>query len=115
MEDIEELCDRIIILQKGKIVYDGDKQAIYDNYSKDEILKIQFQLKNDYKRALNDAILQVFICGQKESDFQIFFKTISVDKSKIISHLFNHYQVKDINLMQTDLGDIIAKLMTDKY
>ena len=34
LKDIEDVCDRIILLDKGQIIYDGEKQKFKDKYGK---------------------------------------------------------------------------------
>ena len=43
MQDIEELCDRVIIIDHGKIFFDGPLNAIIDRFSGYKILSLTFQ------------------------------------------------------------------------
>lgn len=46
MQEVEAICDRIIILNKGKIVADDNIQSIY-NHSKDKLVTIQVEFDKE--------------------------------------------------------------------
>ena len=46
LKDIEDVCDRIILLDKGKIIYDGEKQKFKDTYGKYVIAEFIVGSKN---------------------------------------------------------------------
>src|SRR2546427_13211289 len=43
MQDIEELCDRVIIIDHGKIFFDGPLTEIIDRFSGHKILSLTFE------------------------------------------------------------------------
>ena len=43
MQDIEELCDRVIIIDHGKIFFDGPLDSIIDRFSGSKIISLTFQ------------------------------------------------------------------------
>lgn len=52
MEEVEKLCERIIILFKGKILADGPLEQIVDDYASHEI--IEFKLKRSFSQVLKN-------------------------------------------------------------
>ncbi len=40
MDDIRELCDRVIIINFGKIIYDGKIDVLISQYAKDKVIKV---------------------------------------------------------------------------
>lgn len=40
MEDIKELCERVVIINFGKIIYDGKLKNLITHYAKDKIIKV---------------------------------------------------------------------------
>jgi ABC-2 type transport system ATP-binding protein len=41
MEDVEDLCKRAIIINQGRIVFDGDLQRVNDVFAKSKVIKLQ--------------------------------------------------------------------------
>src|SRR5438445_6457442 len=50
MQDIEELCDRVIIIDHGKIFFDGPLDTIIDRFSGDKVISLTFtsESKRDF-------------------------------------------------------------------
>jgi ABC-2 type transport system ATP-binding protein len=40
VSDVEEVCDRVVVIDKGKLVYQGDVTKVLDEHSKDEYMVI---------------------------------------------------------------------------
>lgn len=40
MDDIKELCERVIIINHGKIIYDGKLSALIAKYAKDKVIRV---------------------------------------------------------------------------
>ncbi|MDH5636944.1 MAG: ATP-binding cassette domain-containing protein, partial [Nitrospinota bacterium] len=53
MDDIEALCDRIIIIDKGKIAWDGATSRLKEEHMKGKILEVEF---HDYNPDIGGAI-----------------------------------------------------------
>ena len=47
MQDIEELCDRVIIIDHGKIFFDGPLDSIIDRFSGHKIISLTFENAGD--------------------------------------------------------------------
>src|SRR4029450_3991064 len=47
MQDIEELCDRVIIIDHGRIFFDGPLNAIIDRFSGHKIIMLTFGDKQE--------------------------------------------------------------------
>jgi ABC-2 type transport system ATP-binding protein len=42
MKDVEALCDRAIVINKGTVIHDGPLAAIIDRFSRHKIIELQF-------------------------------------------------------------------------
>lgn len=114
LSDIEELCQRIIIIDKGKAVYDGAIENIKDKYG--YMRTVQTFVK-DVKEAEKIDIAKVFNLTKEEayswiSENSLFvcFNKNSISISDIVGHIMSKVQVVDINIKETDIEDIIKKI-----
>ena len=48
--DIEALCDRVVMLDNGEIIYDGELQSLKDNWAEDKEVHFQFVKQVDSSR-----------------------------------------------------------------
>lgn len=116
IEDIEELCNRIIIIDEGKKIYDGSLEHLKDSYGTNR--KISMEVKNP--EALKKLNLEKTL-GVKKEDFStqldaennIF--TITFDKHKIhvpqiLAAVMEVCEVTDIKLQETELAEIVKEI-----
>ncbi|MGL4453035.1 MAG: ATP-binding cassette domain-containing protein [Sarcina sp.] len=110
MEEVEELCERIFIIDQGKEVASGSKNDIRDTFSKNKVVEIEaFKITNDILLEVEnvDGVLKVIENKQK------LVCTIN-DKFKMIKVLKvleeKNIDVKNINYMEEKLEDIFLAL-----
>lgn len=108
MKDIEQLCDRIIIIDKGKILYDG---TLHDIKYKFGNTKTIFIPKNV---SLDNELLESKFQGMKieETDDSIVLKFSSneVELDDVLIYLINNYHVKDFKIEDISIEDITKEL-----
>ncbi len=76
LKDIEDVCDRIILLDKGQIVYDGEKQKFKDTYGRYVIAELIVKDKKE-----NIMINNIEILEQDDNKLKIKF---SHDETTIV-------------------------------
>lgn len=116
IEDIEELCSRIIIIDEGKKIYDGSLQELKDAYGTK--CKVSMEVKQPEKiKELNLAeLLSVTEQDyQMEYDKQNSILTVTFDKTKlqvpqILSAAMNVTEVSDIQIQETELAEIVKAI-----
>lgn len=108
MKDIEELCNRIIIIDKGKILYDGSLANI--KYRFGNIKTIYIPSNTD----LNDGELCERFAGatiERQNDVTaIKFSLNEVDLDEMLMYLINTYHVKDFKIEDISIEDITKQL-----
>ncbi|MEO6728923.1 MAG: ATP-binding cassette domain-containing protein [Candidatus Dojkabacteria bacterium] len=53
MQEVEAMCTRIILVNKGKVVADGDKNTVMKGKSKDALIKLKIKTNQDTKPELS--------------------------------------------------------------
>lgn len=109
MKDIEELCSRIIIIDKGKILYDGNLENI--KYKFGNIKTIIF--KNNAKFNKDELIKEFKKISIKENDSNdilISFSLNEVNLDNLLLSLINKYKVEDFEINDISIEDITKEL-----
>lgn len=107
MQDIEDLCNRIIIINKGTCMYEGNLENLLTKYREFKILTVTFNesvqdgFENDYKKDIEWI--------EKTLD-KIKIKVKNNHEKEIIKWLMDKYSVKDISIEQEEIGDLIEKI-----
>lgn len=108
MKDIEELCNRIIIIDKGKILYDGSLANIKYRFGNTKTIYIQSNLKLDIDE-INNKYKNVEVTNQDEK-IAIKFSLNDVDLDDMLLYLINTYHVKDFKIEDISIEDITKQL-----
>ena len=105
MQDIEALTNRIILIGKGKILYDGSLGKIKSKY-KDK-MKINVKFKYTDKKI---KIKEAKIFEQTEESASLVLKHKDENMADILNELTRQVDIVDINIEDMSTDDVIAKL-----
>lgn len=113
-DDIEDLCERIIMIDKGKKVYDGSIKKIKQKYG--ETKKIQVDVKHaesleklDFYKEFNLTKDDLKMTIDKNS-LVVEFNRQKTSVSDIASYILKNTEIHDINIYETDIEEIIRKI-----
>lgn len=108
MEDISQLCKRIIIINLGRILYDGQLDGLIKKYAPYKLLNITFN-NNGVKR----REIEKYGLVDKFNQFNVTFK---INRAKIketaIAVLSSNLPVDDILIDEADIDDVIRKIFS---
>jgi ABC-2 type transport system ATP-binding protein len=112
-DDIKEICERVIIVDKGKKIFD-DKMENLCNLELEQTLIIDlggipddFTIVAEKVATLDDSIRIEKI---RLNRMKIFYNRNRIEKKSIVSYLFSHFEINDFYSLETDLKDIIKKI-----
>ena len=114
LKDIEELCNRIIIIDNGIKIYDGSLKDIKDNYGYITTMEVQvknlsesegFDINNEIN--INKENLEMKISDNK---IIIRFNKNYINQAEIISKIISRYIVLDFSILDTSVEEIIKKI-----
>ncbi|MBQ3145837.1 MAG: ATP-binding cassette domain-containing protein [Clostridia bacterium] len=109
LKDIEDVCDRIILLDKGQIIYDGSKQKFKDTYGKYVIAEFTVKDKN---LNINDNIRidEIEILEETENQLKLKFKHEETTIVKVMEQISNYCKIEDIHMKEAELEDILKEI-----
>lgn len=114
MEDIENLCERIVIIKEGCKIYDGSLSQIAQSANEQRTITFIFEesLYIDKSEFEQNALFGLE--GLEIIDFQFPVLKIKSNKflvTKIVLDLMSRYQIRDIDFLQDDISVIIESLI----
>lgn len=109
LKDIEDVCDRIILLDKGNIIYDGEKQKFKDAYGK--YVTAEFVMK-DKKCTISDTLNlnSVQILEESDNNLKLQFNHDKTTIIKIIDEISKYCNILDIHMKEAELEDILKEI-----
>ncbi len=105
LKDIEDICDRIILLDKGQIIYDGEKQKFKDTYGKYVISEFIIKDKKD-----NIILNNAEIIEQTENKLKIKFSHDETTIVKIMDEISQFCNIEDLHMKEAELEDILKEI-----
>ena len=106
MEDIKELCERVIIIDHGKIGFDGNLDELVKNTASQKVLKLEFEQK------VTKSELNKF---GKVINFDPYSAELSIERDnirKVASDILaSTLPISDIAITEVPIDDVIKKYL----
>ncbi|UJF31361.1 ABC transporter ATP-binding protein [Paenibacillus hexagrammi] len=105
MVDIEKTCERMIIIDGGRTIYDGAVEAMKDQYGKERVLVVEFA---EYQPSVFLPGVQLML--EKENKKWFRYSKDAVQVSELISMLSERYPIVDLTVQDTGIEEIIRMI-----
>lgn len=103
MEDVEAICERVVMINKGHKIYDGTIRSLIDTYATEKYLQVDFE--SEVKRSDLTKIGKVI-------EFDGLKATIAVtrkDHAQKAAKLLTTFPVDNLDIQEISLEDVIVK------
>jgi len=114
LNDIEELCNRIIIIDNGIKIYDGSLSDIKGSYGYITTIEVQVKnLKGNEKFDINNEMniskenLEMKVL---ENKIIVRFNRNFTKQAEIISKIISKFDILDFSIIETSIEEIIKKI-----
>jgi ABC-2 type transport system ATP-binding protein len=104
--DIEELCRRVIIIDDGKLIYDGPISTIRDRFGK--FREISFETAETVRNVVLPDGAEAIDASERRLTVR-FDRTITT-ASRLAATVMNQIEVVDFSLSEPDLSAIIKQI-----
>ena len=111
MQDIEKTCERLIIIDDGKKLYDGSLDAIKSNYVSSRIIEAEFE---QMPEKIDIPYVTVSDVDKNRMKKVITFDTGKTSINSLMSTLLNNYSIKDISVKESEIDAIISDIYQGK-
>jgi ABC-2 type transport system ATP-binding protein len=105
MVDIEKTCERMIIIDHGKKIYDGSVEDIKNDYGRDRILAVEFS-----QNYANIFVPGVELIEEKDNKKWFRFSKDEVQVSQLIGKLSQQYGIVDLTVQEPEIEGIIRQI-----
>ncbi len=114
LEDIELLCKRIVMIDKGRKVFDGELSTLRELYG--QMRELSFELSNEQDAekltyseiaSFGDDDLKIEVKG---TEVKVRFNTDIASVEEMLSFTLSKVHVKDISVKDADIEEIIRRL-----
>jgi ABC-2 type transport system ATP-binding protein len=103
ISDIEALCQRVVILDQGKVMYDGSLKTLKENWGEGKTVHIEFA------EAVNQEQLPQEFTWKKRSPIQYSANINGLNVSDFLARV-SDFQIKDLSIDETSTEQIIRRI-----
>lgn len=113
VSDIEKLCSRVMVIDKGAIMYNGDLSKLKSIYGTEESLVAETEtgsILNIEKDFYRDGIIDI-TCNLNK--INVKYDKRYINSTQILSYLMQRYKIIDFLVSETDIEEIIRRMYKD--
>lgn len=105
MSDIEKLCSRIMIVDHGQLIYDGDVETIRKRYGRSRTLVVEFESEIEPLTVPGATLIK------REGRKQWFaFDRTGVSPSELITYIGGRHQILDLTVEEPEVEEMIRTI-----
>jgi len=110
LADVERICPRIVLIDEGKIIYDGEVERIKSEYGTHRTLVVE----------LCDGERDVHVSGatfesRVGNSVRMQFDRNEISADQLIRRVADSYCINDVTLQEPDLESIIKRIYREGY
>lgn len=107
MDDIDQICHRVITIEKGEKIFDGSLELFKHTYSVGHQLTVNF--KNKYNE-INDPRLKVL--DSQDNRITVLFKKEEISVTECLAMMSEIGEIEDIKIREPDMEEAVENLYT---
>jgi ABC-2 type transport system ATP-binding protein len=107
MDDIKALCRRVLLVDQGRLVYDGALEGLTNQYADEKLLRIAFMQQPPALEALQKV--------GRVDEYTHEHAVICIPRTSvaaIASHLLQNFQIQDITIQDIPVEEIIRTIFS---
>ncbi|HBQ98268.1 MAG TPA: ABC transporter, partial [Cyanobacteria bacterium UBA11691] len=104
MADITALCDRVLLIHKGELVYDGSLQRLLDRFA--PYREVQVDLAQEYLTAELETYAEIEAIAGHQVRFLVQREALTTT----ISHILADLEIVDLKITDPPIEEIIGRV-----
>jgi ABC-2 type transport system ATP-binding protein len=109
LSDVEKLCERVIIIDQGGLIYDGKLAALNERFGGKRTLVVEFS--EDYPNA---AVEGAEISSRDRYRVSYQFERDVASASDLIMRLSARYRIRDLEVREPEIEDTVRRIYEER-
>lgn len=109
ISDVEKLCKRVMIIDRGNLLYDGALERLRERFGGNRQLVVDFG--EMYEEVHVDGAQVTERVGTRVT---YHFERGTVTASELIAHLSNRFRIRDLEVREPDIEDTIRRIYEEQ-
>jgi ABC-2 type transport system ATP-binding protein len=109
MRDVERLCDRLLIIDHGRLLYDGGLEQLGERFGGRRQLVVEFE------QAYPDVAVEgAQVTSRSANQATLEFERGKIAASELINRLAQRYRIRDLQVREPDLEATIRRIYEER-
>ena len=109
LSDVEKLCQRVMIIDHGKLLFDGALASLRDRFNPLRVLVIEMAASYD-----TVAIDGANVVSRKNDQVTYQFDRNVITASELIGRLSAKYRIRDLTVTEPEIEDVIRRIYEER-
>ncbi|MFB6180458.1 MAG: ATP-binding cassette domain-containing protein [Candidatus Nanohalobium sp.] len=106
--DIEDLCNRIVVLDEGKKIYDGELDSLVNRFTSRRLV-LDIRDSEGFKLDI-DGVVKV---ERENSRIEVVFDREKLSASDLMQEVLENYDVIDFEIKEPDIEMVVKKIYNE--
>ena len=112
MQDIEDLCSRIVLIEKGVIIYDGPLAEIKHRFG--DLRTLTVNPKVEYNVDELNTFDNKLTYEQHESNLLLKFNADELAMEQVIDYVFHTLKTNDLKVSEITIEDVVRNILAEQ-
>lgn len=108
--DIEDLCDRLIIIDRGTLIYDGSLASVKDRFARERTIHFQLKSPAQVTSAWTDVFPGVEFSQASPLEWNVRFDRFQITAAEIVTHALKSADIVDFRMDEPDIEHVIKQV-----
>ena len=112
MQDIEDLCSRIVLIEKGVIIYDGPLDEIKHRFG--DLRTLTVNPKVEYSIDELNTFDNKLTYEQQDSNLLLKFNADELSMEQVIDYVFHTLKTTDLKVSEITIEDVVRNIFEEQ-
>ena len=102
----QQLCDRVLLMDEGRIIFDGSMERILREYA--PLYQLKIKQEGNHLPDFEDLPVRKLVMEGEE--LCIFFDNREIEKAELLRFITDKCEIKDLKLVEPDLEETVKEI-----
>ncbi|MGH8792196.1 MAG: ABC transporter ATP-binding protein [Stackebrandtia sp.] len=117
MDDVEHLCRRLVLIDHGRVLYDGSTAGLKEKYHPRRELSVQLASAAEGRESGASGLAGVAdaeVVHAEDGHVRLSFDPAEISAAALIARICADHDVTDLSVTEPDLEDVIKRMYADR-
>ncbi|MYQ78958.1 ATP-binding cassette domain-containing protein [Streptomyces sp. SID4923] len=110
LADIERLCDRVVLIDRGTVAFDGPVKELKASYASERVLKVRYEAGGSDELTLGQPLASGTVVSAAPGEVSLRLPAIASAVPTALSEIGRLGHIVDLSIEETSLEEVIKQV-----